>query len=195
MTTQLSDRQKEILKFSLELISECGIQGFTTKNLAKKIGFSESALYRHYNNKIDILVGVLNYFKENSERLFISELNSERDSISKIEYLFSKQFKIFSATPSLVAVIFSEELFRNETILLEKVSEIMNNNFNTLTNIFKVGQEKEEIRADIDASHIAVMVMGSLRMFVKQWHLSNYSFDLIEKGSELSNSIKIMIKK
>ncbi len=195
MTTELSERQKEIIKLSLELISESGIQGFTIKNLAKKVGFSESAIYRHYVNKIDILIGILNYFKENSERLFSTELNSERDSISKIEYLFTTQFRIFSATPSLVAVIFSEELFRNETVLLEKVSEIMDNNFNTLTKIFKVGQEKEEIRADIEASHLAIMVMGSLRIFVKQWHMSNNSFDLVEKGNELSNSIKIMIKK
>ncbi|MDA3905761.1 MAG: TetR/AcrR family transcriptional regulator [Bacteroidales bacterium] len=195
MTTELSDRQKEIIKFSLELISESGIQGFTIKNLARKVGFSESAIYRHYENKTEILVGILNYFKENSERIFIAEQNSERGSVSKIEYLFTNQFRIFSVTPSLVAVIFSEELFRNETVLLEKVSEIMNNNFNTLTKIFKVGQEKEEIRTDIEASHIAVMVMGSLRMFVKQWHMVNCSFDLVEKGNELSKSIKIMIKK
>ncbi len=195
MALEMSDRQKEIIDVSLELIAENGIQGLTIKNLAKKIGFSESAIYRHYENKIQILVAILNYFKENTERLFLSELNAEGDAISKINDLFLNQFKIFNNSPSLVAVIFSEELFRNEAILVEQVSEVMNNNFDTLTQIIKSGQEKGEIRTDIEPSHLSVVVMGTLRLFVKQWQMSNNSFDLIKKGNELSNTIKILLQK
>lgn len=195
MTENLSDRQKEIIDVSLHLIAESGIQGLTIKNLAKKIGFSESAIYRHYENKIQILVAILNYFKENTERLFTAELHAEGEALAKINHIFQNQFKIFSNSPSLVAVIFSEELFRNEAILVEKVSEIMNNNFNTLTSIIKAGQEKNELRTDVEAEHLAVVVMGALRLFVKQWQMSNYAFNLTVKGNELSNSIKILVTK
>ncbi|MDD4148842.1 MAG: TetR/AcrR family transcriptional regulator [Bacteroidales bacterium] len=195
MTEELSDRQKEIIEVSLELISEKGIQGLTIKNLAKRIGFSESAIYRHYENKTEILVSILNFFKYNIEKLFKAELNTERDAISKINNLLFNQFKIFTASPSLVAVIFSEELFRNEIILMNKVSEIMKNSFDTLTSIIKTGQEKGELRADVEAEHLAVVVMGALRLFVKQWQMSNHEFNLTEKGSELSSSINILITK
>jgi len=194
MILEMSERQKQIIDVSLELIAESGIQGLTIKNLAKKIGFSESAIYRHYENKIQILVAILDYFKENTERLFLSELHAEGDAIFKISNILINQFRIFSTSPSLVAVIFSEELFRNEAILVEKVSEIMNNNFDTLTQIVKSGQEKGEIRVDIEPLHLAVIVMGTLRLFVKQWQMSNNSFDLITKGNELSNSIKIILQ-
>jgi len=195
MTSELSDRQKEIIEVSLALIAENGIQGLTIKNLAKRIGFSESAIYRHYENKIEILVAILNYFKENTERLFTAELNAEGDALTKINHLFQNQFKIFASSPSLVAVIFSEEIFRNEAILVKKVSEIMDNNFNTLTSIIKTGQENGELRTDTEAEHLAVVVMGTLRLFVKQWQMSGYAFSLLAKGSELSNSVKILVKK
>ncbi|HKM94034.1 MAG TPA: TetR/AcrR family transcriptional regulator [Prolixibacteraceae bacterium] len=195
MIAQLSDRQKEIIDVSLELIAESGIQGLTIKNLAKKIGFSESAIYRHYENKTQILVAILNFFKENSERLFKAELETEEEAMTKISNIFHKQFKIFAASPSLVAVIFSEELFRNEAILMAKVSQIMNNNSNTLTSIIKSGQEKGELRTDVEAEHLSLVVMGSLRLFVKQWQMSNYAFNLQEKGNQLSNSIKILLQK
>ena len=195
MTEELSDRQKQIIDVSLELIAENGIQGLTIKNLAKKIGFSESAIYRHYENKIQILVAILNFFKENTENLFTSGLNVEGDSLSKINHLLYNQFRIFSASPSLVAVIFSEELFRNEAILVAKVSEIMNNNFNALNGIIATGQENGELRNDIETAHLSVIVMGALRLFVKQWQMSNYAFDLAQKGDELSNSIKLLLIK
>jgi AcrR family transcriptional regulator len=194
MTLEMSDRQKQIIEVSLELIAESGIQGLTIKNLAKMIGFSESAIYRHYENKIQILVAILNYFKENTERLFTAELNSDKDAISKINHLFSSQFKIFTQSPSFVAVIFSEELFRNESMLVERVSEIMNNNFNILIQIIKDGQANGELRTDVEADHLGIVIMGALRLFVKQWQLSSHSFDLTKKGNELSNSIKILLQ-
>ncbi|WP_297098960.1 TetR/AcrR family transcriptional regulator [uncultured Draconibacterium sp.] len=194
MSQQLSDRQQQIIDVSLELISENGIQGLTIKNLAKKIGFSESAIYRHYENKIEILVAILNYFKENTEHIFVTELKSDEDTITKIQNLFINQFRIFTKSPSFLAVIFSEELFRNETILSERVAEIMNNNLDTLTQIIRIGQNKGELRNDIEASHLALVVMGALRLFVKKWQISNHSFDLRKEGLKITQSISVIIK-
>jgi hypothetical protein len=70
----------------------------------------------------------------------------------------------------------------------------MNKNIASLKMIIESGQRDGEIRADIEASHLSVMIMGSLRMFVKQWHMSNYNFNLTEKGSEFISSIKILLK-
>ncbi len=194
MYPEISERQKEIINVSLVIIADGGIQSLTIKNLAKKIGFAESAVYRHYENKIQILLAILEFFKHNSESFFTSQLNSNEHTSAKIEQLFLNHFKKFTATPSLVAVIFSEEIFRNEVELSDKVMEIMDKNITSLTTIIENGQTKGEIRADIGASHLAVMIMGSLRLFVKQWHMSHDEFNLIEKGAEFINSIKILIK-
>lgn len=194
MNTNITERQKEIINVSLQLISESGIQSLTIKNLAKKIGFAESAIYRHYENKIQILLAILDFFKQNSENFFTYQLNSNEPTSVKIEQLFMNHFRKFIANPSLVSVIFSEEIFRNEVELTEKVKEIMNKNTTSLKTIIETGQRNGEIRTDIEASHLSVMIMGSLRMFVKQWHMSNYNFNLIEKGSDFVNSIKILVK-
>ncbi|HTO35057.1 MAG TPA: TetR/AcrR family transcriptional regulator [Bacteroidales bacterium] len=192
---EMSDRQKEIIDVSLELIAEKGIQGLTIKNLAKKIGFSESATYRHYENKTQILIAVLDFFKDGTQQLFADQLNTEADAMVKIKHLFLNQFKFFTQSPSLVAVVFSEELFQNKKILSGKVSDIMNTNFRMMTQILQAGQNNGELRPDIEAPHLSLVVLGSLRLFVKQWHLSNHAFNLTEKGKELTNSIEILIRK
>jgi len=193
MATEITDRQKEIIDASLQLIAEGGIQGLTIKNIANKVGFTESAIYRHYENKIQILIAILNLFKEKSELFFANELQTNHNAITKIENLYLTHFMQFSITPSLVAVIFSEEIFRNETILVEKVQEIMKSTFSSLSTIIATGQKNNEIRADMPTITLCTVIMGSLRMFVKQWQMANYSFDLVTKGAEFINSMKILI--
>lgn len=194
MNKELSERQREIIEISLEIIAEQGIQGLTIKNLAKRIGFSESAIYRHYENKIEILTAILDYFKSNTEDFYNREFNSNLDTLSKIEHLFKNQFRMFAASPSLVAVIFAEELFRNEPKLKQTVAEIMQNTSNILTHIIVEGQQQGVVRTTIDASHLAIIVLGSLRMYVKQWHISDYAFNLVKEGESFIQSIKEIIK-
>jgi AcrR family transcriptional regulator len=194
MNTEITERQQQIINVSLELIAESGIQSLTIKNLAKKIGFAESAIYRHYENKVQILLAILDFFKQYTESFFLNELNASDTAINKIDHLFTNHFKKFAASPSLVAVIFSEEIFRNEKELSEKVSEIVNKNSLVLKTIIETGQKKGEIRNDVEASHLSVMIMGSLRMFVKQWQMSGNQFNLVENGSVFIDSIKRVIK-
>ena len=55
----MTKRQEEITKEAIKLISEKGIQGLTIKNLSKRIGISEPAIYRHFEGKTDILLNLL----------------------------------------------------------------------------------------------------------------------------------------
>jgi AcrR family transcriptional regulator len=190
-----TERQKEIVDAALELISKNGIQGFTIKNLAKKIGITEPAIYRHFDNKIHILITILEFFKNNAEQIFSSELNNNNKAIDKINHLFTKYFVSFFAKPSLVSVIFSEEIFKSEPMLSDKIAELIARNDKILTQIITSGQQNGELRTDIEAKHLSIVVMGTLRLFVKKWQFSNYSFNLPEEGKKLFNTIKLLIQK
>ena len=188
-----TDRQKEIMVAALELIAGKGIQNFTMKNLSKKIGITEPAIYRHFENKIEILISILDNMVRNSGSIIEQELNFEGEAIVKLEHIFSKHFETFSNTPALVSVIFSEEIFRNEPTLIQKVMEVMDKNDVVITSIVQSGQKNDEIRTDTDAKHLSIMVMGILRLFVKKWQFSSYSFSLQEEGNKLFESIKLLI--
>ncbi len=188
-------RQKEIVETALELISEKGIQGLTIKNLSKKIGISEPAIYRHYESKIHILMAILEVFKRNTEDIFREELDKDIPALEKISLLFARNFDAFSKTPSLVPVIFSEELFRSEPDLMHKVYEIIARNLNALIKIIEEGQKNNEIRNDVEAGQLAVIILGSLRLFMKKWQFSDYSFNIKKEGRKLLKSLKRIIHK
>ncbi len=190
-----TERQQEIIDVALRLINEKGIQGLTMKNISREIGISEPAIYRHFENKIEILLAILDLFKESTREIFEKELHSCISATEKIEHLFTRHFERFAGNPSLVSVIFSEELFRGEPVLMKKIADVIDKNATILTQIIKQGQQNGEIRDDISADHLAVTVMGSLRLFVKIWQFSGYSFSIKEDGGKLLTSVKILIQK
>ena len=191
----LTDRQSQIISASIKIISELGIQGLTIKNLSKKIGISEPAIYRHFDSKIDILLSILDTFKQNKQ-LTLSKIAVDNISaIKKLEVIHTQQFQAFKSNPALTAVIFSEEIFKNDPRLSEKVLSIIKTNQQMLSDILENGQNNNEIRNDISFKHLALIIMGTLRLFVTHWRLTDFSFDLEKEGSDLWDSIKNLISK
>lgn len=187
----MSERQKEIIKASLELIAEKGIQGLTIKNLSKKIGLVESAIYRHYENKTHILAAILDSI---SEQITPNGSTKVESVINHLEQKLRNRFQTFTATPALVSVVFAEELFQNEALLVEKTKAKVQKSIAETAAMINLGQQKGEIRNDIEAEQLAIMINGSVRMLVKQWRMSDYSFDLIQKGDKQINAMKIVLK-
>jgi AcrR family transcriptional regulator len=190
-----SERQSEIIEKSIEIIANKGIQGLTIKNLSKEIGISEPGIYRHFESKTAILLALLSTFEDLADMLSLMMQNSKDTAIEKIEFVFNKMTDVFTETPSLVSVIFSEEIFKNEEVLKHKITGILNKNEETIENIIQIGQSKEEVRKDISYKNIALLFMGSLRLLVKRWDLNEHNFNLKTEGNKLIKSLQVIIAK
>lgn len=188
-----TERQTQILSVAMEIIAKKGIQGFTIKNLSKEIGISEPAIYRHFENKVAILITILDNFKEMMEMMSTSIMKSDNIAIEKIEHLLLTMLDKFIEQPTIVSVIFSEEIFKNEIVLKNKIVEIQNLNQSMIENIIEKGQADNNVRKDIDKNTLALIFMGAFRLLVKRWDLNDYNLDLKFEGEKLLNSFKLFI--
>ena len=192
MNTEFTDRQTEIINASLEIIAESGIQSLTIKNISKKIGLVESAIYRHYENKTQILIAVLDSISEQPKSNEIKETDSV---FGILEKKLGHHFRTFNEKSVLVSVVFAEDLFQNEPTLVEKTRLKVEKSISDLSALIQKGQQSGEIRSDINPETVSVMINGSVRMLVKQWKMAEYSFDLIQRGKDLISSFKVILKK
>ena len=190
----LSERQQQIIEESINIIDEKGIQGLTIKNLSKAIGISEPGIYRHFESKTEILLSILNNFKDMAEMLSGMMDGFEGTAIEKISFMFSRMLGLFLETPSMVSVIFSEEIFKNEELLKIKITDVLNLHAKTIENIIAKGQEENNVRKDIELKTLALMIMGSLRLLVKRWDLNSHNFDLNSEGDKLINGLDKILK-
>lgn len=195
MVETTSKRQQEIIESAGKLLMEKGLKGLTTKNLAIEMAFSESALYRHFKNKEDIIVLLLDYLGNDiKERL---DIISENDSTSeeKLKKLFSSQFQFFSKNPHFVVAVLSEGLFDESEKINQSIVKIVHYKTQLLTKIIEVGKENNEFSSTIETQEIVHILMGSFRMMMLKWKFSKFEIDLINQGNKIMNTtIKLVSK-
>ena len=190
-----SKRQIEIILAATHLIGEKGVQNLTTKNLAKEIGFSEPALYRHFKDKTEIISSVLVYYKYELQLGLKSVISNDLSALEKIEALVEFQFTHFTKYPAIIMVIFSETSFQYTSVLSNVVKSIMEEKSQGLVNLIESGEKDNSIRNDISAQQLCVLIMGSMRLTVLRWRLSNFSFNLVKEGNTLQQTLKLLLIK
>lgn len=186
-------RQIEILDASKELIGAKGIQNLTIKNIANKLSFSEPAIYRHFKDKTEIIKSVLIFQREIIKNGIFKIIESDISSIEKLKTIVDFQFNHFKKNPSIITIIFSESSF--QYFVAEVIRKMIKKRNQKLIQILKDGQIEGGIRNDISAKQLATIIMGSMRLTVLNWKLSNFETDLAKQGKELWQTIEKLIKK
>lgn len=187
-----SERQQQIIETAVKLIAEKGIQNLTTKNLSKEIGISEPALYRHFSSKLEILKGLIIYFKIMMKPAF-DKMEEGEKSIQKLENFFLFQLKIFSNNSDLAKVFFSESNFQNEEKLINSINIMMNKSQQKIKSIIINGQQLKEINDSVNSLNISRIIIGSIRFLVIQWTMSGMIFDIESEGAQLWSDLKKLI--
>ena len=185
-----SERQEQILNTSIKLIANHGIQTMTIKNIAREIGISEPAIYRHFPSKFDIIYTIMDFFDHFSLEICEKIEDSSINPIDRIELFFKNRYRFFADYPELTKVMFSEEAFQYDPRLSEKILQIMHQHRKILLDIIKYAQQQDLIRKDIEVDHLFHLVIGSMRLMVDRWCFSNFSFDIYTEGMKLWKSVK-----
>jgi len=188
-------RQVEIIEAATKLIGEKGIQNVTTKHLAEEIGFSEPALYRHFSGKTDILVSVLEYFREKMRAGLDPLLAKQESGLEKVHQLIKYQFNMFTSNPAVIMVIFAETSFQYDKKLSKTVSKLLQQKKQLVINILNEGVSDGSVRNDTDVEQLTSIILGSMRFNVLQWRLSNFDFDMNLKGAELWKTLNLLLRK
>lgn len=184
----MSDRQDEIVATALHLISEEGMQELTMKKIAAAIGITEPALYRHFTSKSQILAAVVDNMAAARSSLFRQPLASEQDAQSTIMSFFVGHAWLFMREPALTVILFSEDLFRNDKALSERITAIVGDTMHTIQQVLADGVRHGTLCSDLDPSMTALLLVGGFRQLVSSWRLEGCQFSLEERTERLVGS-------
>lgn len=120
--------KESILQVSLELFAKKGFDGVSVREIARTVGVRESALYKHYKNKEDILLKVVDEMKIRiqkayilnkvpdvmQENISIGYKNISQDQLCEISW---KLFELYTKDPMIsnFRKLLMREQFNNKT--------------------------------------------------------------------------------
>lgn len=195
MMNKASKRQQEIIESAGKLLMEKGIKGLTTKNLAQEMEFSESALYRHFKNKEDIILLLIHFLSENINLRFETILKAENNAEEKFLALFLSQFQFFKKNPHFIVIVLSDGLMDNSEDIKKSIKKLIETNFAALKKIMTDGQESKLFNQEMEADSLVHFAMGTFRLQMLQWKLSNFNFDIEVKGMKTMTDLLTLLKK
>ena len=183
----LTSRQAEIVDAALKLIAEQGIQHLTIRNLSTTIGVTEAALYRHFPGKTEIIQAMVSRFEEDVDDI------GELRGWTAVEAALVRRTELVLAKPDLARVLFAEELFKDSPEIAQILHGMMQRHQQIMKCHFQEAVDDGVIRADIPMDTLFRLILGPLRLLIKQWGLSDGAFDLRAKRDEMLKFMKELL--
>lgn len=190
---EIKHRQLEIIEAAGDILTKSGLAGLTTKNLAAKMGFSESALYRHFESKEEIVVMMLKYLAKDMDVRIENAISNIDSPQEKLKALFNSQFAFFKQKPHFLIAIFSDGLLEASKEINKAITGIMAITKNHLVQIIQEGQMQKQFIKSLPAEDLVHIIMGSFRLHMLQWRMCGYAFDLEQKGNKLMTNLFTLI--
>ncbi len=182
-------RKESITQTAMEIINEIGIEGFSIRELAKRQGITEAAIYRHYESKQDILLSIINIF-----RSFVTDVIQQAEGANltpreRIRFFIKSHTTLFEQNPSIASIVLSEEIFRNDSIVTKQIREIFYMRTSYLVRVIEKGQIQGELSRFFTAQELTDVILGLLRRLTTRWRMSGYDFPLEECVLEILEKV------
>lgn len=190
---EIKPRQLEIIEAAGKLLTTSGVSGLTIKNLAIEMNFSESALYRHFTSKEEIILTLLQYLHENVARI-INNTPISGDFKKEFYSLFKRLTRYFKENPYYVVAVFSEGLLDESTQISEKIIQLMNTLTRHVQSLIEEGQRMQLITDSLTSGQIAQIIIPSFRHQMFKWKITYFESDIEQNVESLLSSLLELLK-
>ena len=192
---EITPRQLEIIEAAGKILTVSGVSGLTIKNLAKEMKFSESAIYRHFTSKEEIIIAMLDYVAGIIDQRLNDAFLVTDDPEAKFKAIFQSQFNFFNNNPHFVVAVFSDGFMEESQRINEIIIKLMAVKVKHLMPIIMEGQQKVIFTNTVTTDELMSIVMGTFRLLMYKWRIANFQFDIKRNGENMVQSLLTLIKK
>lgn len=192
---ELTERQKQIIKETISLVSEGGFKNFSIRKLAERVGVSEPAIYRHFKDKADIMLNAALYIRDNwPEQVRLMVFDDELSGLDRIEKFYRNAGEFLTKNPDIAEAFYYMRTSKEHWHLMGGIHDRSKLALRPIGHIVNKGHEDGSIRNDIPANDTTIIAMASWAWLTEKWHLSGQSFDLMEHWEPIWKALRKMIE-
>ena len=178
-------RKKQIMDAARKLIMRAGSEHVTVRNMAKEVGISQAAIYRHFRGKAE----VLSFLADSVADGLLHDIDMARNvgftSVDIIDEILRRHLSRIEQKRGVSFLVLAEIISFGDKSLNKKVSDHIQIYVGRLRVLLADGVRAGLVRQNIDLAAAALLLFGMIQGLVNIWALNDYKFDLVERYSEL----------
>lgn len=174
-------RKKEIVDVAWELIARRGASNLTIKNIAKKMGVSEPAIYRHYKNKHYILMALIDNFEHKLMEEIDHPIKATDNPLLKLKGIMKAHMIFDEKKQGMLFAITAESIHFNDDALRKKILEVIDTYKSRIKGILSDAKKKGLIRKNINLDAVSFTFFGLIQTAIIQYALTNYTVPPLTK--------------
>jgi len=178
-------RKADIITSTLRIIDRSGIKSLTIAHLAREVGFVESALYRHFKSKRDLILFILDSIQQEARNHFAEVEEQAKDSLEALKRILHLHLNFLEEYPGIFKVIYSDEIHLGDEELLNKVNQLISEIVGFLKKIIQKAVNEKKLRADLDVTVAAMHFLGLIYTAFSYWTIKKRKVSLKKICGEL----------
>lgn len=181
-------RRDQVVTAALKLIGESGMTSLTTAAIAREVGMSEANIYRHFQNKEEILSETIKRIGEGLMRNVDIAMNSASTPIGRLRRAFQLHLQYVDQNRGIPRLLFSDDIHSNKTNLKPKLLEIISGYVLSLENLINEGKKDGSLKQYIEPKSTALMFIGMVQISIIRWILNDFKLSIEDEGLTLWNN-------
>ena len=156
----LEGRKAEFFQVILEIVTDSGVTGVSTAEVARRMGITQPAIYRHFKSRDQMLFFFVEVL---SDRLggIMTEAKKGSDPAAQLDLLFAAHFEMVRNYPALPGIVLSDAIYAASTSLKSLLRSTIMGYRSGIQEILQEGTERGMFRK-LDTNVMAHMILGAI---------------------------------
>ncbi len=178
-------RRRELIDEARKIVASQGMEGLTTKNLARAVGISEGDIYRHFTSKNEIIVGLVDEVGEVIEELVRKVEEDAQSPLEKLEALLKGHLSSAERRQGVSFLAIAEVLGGGHPDLRDRMQGVINSYLAKVGEILEDGVRHGQINPECNRDAAAILFFGLIQGAGTLWRYSSPDFPHAERYQEL----------
>ena len=162
------ERRAATVEAVVDLAAEQNPSDITTAAIARRMGLTQGALFRHFPSKDAILEAVMSWVAERLLARLDEAAEGATSPVAALEAVFMTHIDFVSEHPGVPRMLFGELQRPGETLPKRMAQTLIRHYSEGLCGLLEAGRTRSELHADLDPDAAATLFIGMIQGLVMQ---------------------------
>ncbi len=171
---QKISRREQILQALAQMLEVNPGQRITTAALAREVGVSEAALYRHFPSKARMFEGLIGFIEDTLFSRVNLILASQAGGVRQCEQILTLLLAFVEKNPGMARILTGDALAGETDRLRLRVNQLFERLETQLKQVMRESEVREGLRTEIPVGSAANLMLASAEGRIRQFVRSEF---------------------